>query len=240
MDAFAALATRVRRVRVASRRGRVRLDGVGHVARRGEWYLVAFRSVRRPDADEAAACRLRRAGPPGGRRRARVRPLLQGSGRARRDVPVVLPLDRRGRSARRGRPTGPPRGGLAAGRDVRALHARVPARDRADATARCRSSRTTRRSATTRVDRSAAGARPGAAPAALDGERVSRPRRSIRSDRPDRRSRSAAAIAPPTEVTSRIIAWTSSAIANAAFAVDAEPRGDPDRGQLERAEVARS
>ena len=60
----------------------------------GEWYMVAFRSIRRPGADEARLCDVRRARPPGGGHGARLRPLLQGPDGPGRILPVVLPLDR--------------------------------------------------------------------------------------------------------------------------------------------------
>ena len=76
--------------------------------------------IRRADADEARLCAFddrahaEAAAAPG------LRPLLQGSDRGRWQLPVVLPVGQPGRRPRRGRPPGPPGGGRAHPRDVRA------------------------------------------------------------------------------------------------------------------------
>ena len=73
----------------------------------GEWYMVAFRSVRRAGVDEerltahddwAHAEAMEAAG---------LRPLLQGPDPGRRPLHVVLPVGQPGRGTRRGRPAGP-------------------------------------------------------------------------------------------------------------------------------------
>ena len=67
----------------------------------GEWYMVAFRSIRRDRRRRGAAVDVRRARPPGGRHGARLRPLLQGPDGPGRLLPVVLPL---GQPRRRAEP----------------------------------------------------------------------------------------------------------------------------------------
>ena len=64
-----------------------------------------------------------------------------------------------------------------------------------------------------------------------------RSRRRLRSSIPIRIR--IAAIAPPIEVTARIVAWTRTAIATAVSWSIAERRDDRRRGQLERADEAR-
>ena len=115
-----------------------------------------------------------------------------------------------GRGARRRRAARPRRGGRPARRDVRALHARVPARDRAG-----------RRAAVVRALRPAPVSDDPAAPSSAAWSPAPvRPRPGPglvpRPGRRGRRRSRSAAMAPPIEVTSRIIAWTSRAIANAA------------------------
>ena len=99
---------RLRRLRDAARRGRVRLDRRRR-SRSGRASGTSSRSARSAgpmptrlrlaEFDERA--HLEAAGGPG------LRPLLQGPGRDRRVVPVVLPVDVAGRGARRGRPAAP-------------------------------------------------------------------------------------------------------------------------------------
>ena len=98
----------------------------------GEWYMVAFRSIRRTDADEApipgrrgSPDRARRLGPRRGHGCVRLRALLQGSDPGRRPMHVVLPVGQPGRGPRRVRPPGARRGGGRDPRGVLGVHARV-------------------------------------------------------------------------------------------------------------------
>ena len=95
----------------------------------GEWYMVAFRSIRRPGADEARLSTVRRVRPS---RRPRTAPgfvhYFKGPmGPDGSCLSFCLWTGPR-RRAERGRPAGARRGRRAAPRDVRVVHARVPPR----------------------------------------------------------------------------------------------------------------
>ena len=170
----------------------------------GEWYMVAFRSIRRIDADEERLTEFDERAHLEAAARARASSTTSRVRRARPVVPVVLPVDGPPRGPRRCGRAAPRRGRLAARRDVRVVHARVRPGDGPR-----------RRTAALRALRPSRRRRPASATRPPSPLARSVPRCRTRSRA--RRRGAARPRPPPTDVTSRMSAWTSRAIANAAF-----------------------
>ena len=94
----------------------------------GEWYMVAFRSTRRPDADEARLRAYDDWAHAEAMEASGFVHYFKGPTTIGRPVPVVLPVGQPGRGPRGGGAAGAPAGRRAHPRGLRRLHPRVPSR----------------------------------------------------------------------------------------------------------------